>query len=348
MTEQGLNRTVILIGSTWDGGLLASYKRAFEAVGFKVEIFDLEAERMRIAPMGRLGYRLMLHLNFLALNARANRRLVRMVSECKPVLVVTFCNHFVRAASLLQIKVNLPTVKLIDIYPDPLHNLRDHEIAALPLYDLFCTHTHAAVPYLRQLGCSNPFYLPLAADPYLHHPISLTSSDLKLYGCDLVFVGNWRPEHEQLFTVLEGFDLKIWGPFDWERHARRGSWVRRCWQGQPLLTGVEYTKAHLAAKIALDPIDPINIPSHNQRLFETAACNVFTLVTRTEEVLDLFQEGETVVCFTEGVELVDKVRYYLAHPDERQRIAQRAYEHVVHGGHTYIDRATMILHELGI
>jgi spore maturation protein CgeB len=83
-------------------------------------------------------------------------------------------------------------------------------------------------------------------------------------------------------------------------------------------------------------------------LFETAACNVFTLVTRTEEVLDLFQEGETVVCFTEGVELVDKVRYYLAHPDERQRIAQRAYEHVVHGGHTYIDRATMILHELGI
>ena len=344
-----MSKTVLLVGSVaWEGGLEASYQRAFEAAGFRAVMFDLEAERARVAPLGRLGQCLMAHLDFFALNARANRSLVRAVSELKPALVVVFCTGFVRAASILQIKVNLPATQVINIYPDPLHNLRDNGLAALPLYDLFCTHTRAAVPYLRQMGCRAPFYLPLAADPYLHHPMPLSAADRKAFGCDLVFVGNWRPEHDRLFTALEGFDLAIWGPKDWGRYARRGSWARSRWRGRPLMTGVEYAKAHLAAKIALDPIDPLNVPSHNMRLFETAACGVFSLVSRTVEVQDLFREGETVICFDGADELLTKVRYYFAHPAERQRIAQRAHEHVVNGGHTYVDRARTLLHELGL
>ena len=342
------NDTILLVGPLkYEGSLASSYKRAFESLGFRVDVFDLEAERAKVAPLGHLGYRLMAHLDFFALNAKANRRLVRAVSEIKPALVVVFCTAFVRAASILQIKVNLPDTKVINIYPDPLHNLRDYGIAALPLYDLFCVHTRAAVPYLHQMGCRNPFYLPLAADPFIHHPMPLTQADLDEFSSDLVFVGNWRPEHERLFVNLEGFDLAIWGPNYWSRYARKGSWVRSRWRGRPL-DGIEYAKAYLAAKIALDPIDPLNVPSHNMRLFEVAACGVFSLVARTVEVQELFQEGETVACFDGPDELPDKVHYYLAHPDERQRIAQQAYEHVVHGGHTYVDRVRALLQELDL
>ena len=45
-------------------------------------------------------------------------------------------------------------------------------------------------------------------------------------------------------------------------------------------------------------------------------------------------------------ELVDKVRYYKVHTEERQRIAQRAHEHVVRGGHTYRDRVKTLVREL--
>ena len=344
-----MHNTVLLVASVaWEGGLAASYRRAFESLGFGVQVFDLEAARAEAAPLGRIGHRLMAHLDFIALNAKANRSLVRAVLEHKPALVVVVCNEFVRAASIMQIKIGSPATKVVNIYPDTLYNMPDYVLAALPLYDLFCTHTLAAVPYLRKLGCSSPLYVPLAADPFLHHPLTLTPADVKEFGCDLVFVGNWRPEHEQLLAALEGFDLAIWGPSYWGKHARQGSWVRSRWRGRPLLTGVEYAKAHLAAKIALDPIDPLNMPSHNMRLFEVAACSVFSLVTRTEEVQSLFQEGENVVCFENADELVDKVRYYLAHPEERQRIAQGAYNHVIHGGHTYVDRVRAIVRELGL
>jgi spore maturation protein CgeB len=330
----------------WEGGLAASYRRAFESLGFSAEVFDLEAARARVAPLGRIGHRLMAHLDFMALNAKANRSLVRAVLERQPALAVVVGNEFVRAASIMQIKIGSPATKVINIYPDTSYNMPDYVLAALPLYDLFCTHTLAAIPHLRKLGCLSPLYVPLAADPFWHHPLALTPADVKQFGCELVYVGNWRPEHERLLAALEDFDLAIWGPNYWGKYAGKGSWVRSRWRGRPLLTGVEYAKAHLAAKIALDPIDPLDIPSHNMRLFEVAACGVFALVTRTEEVQSLFQEGKTVICFEDARELVDKVRHYLAHPEECQRIAQRAYDHVVHGGHTYTDRVRAIVREL--
>lgn len=344
-----MSRTVLLVGiADIEVGLTASYKRAFEALGFRVVPFNLDAARADVAPFGRLGQRLMGHLDFFALNAKANRRLVRKASEVKPDLVIIICTAFVRAATLLQIKLSLPRAKVVNIFPDTLFNLHDYVLESFPLYDLFCIHTRAGVPHLRRMGCENAFYLPLAADPFLHHPTELSPSDRETFGCDLVYVGNWRPEHEELFSALEGFDLAIWGSSYWGRNTRKGGWVRSRWRGRELSTGLDYAKAHLVAKAGLNPIDPLNFPSHNQRVFELPACGAFSLVSRTDEVGELFKEDETVVCFEGAEELLDKVRYYLSHDPARERIARRAYEHVVHGGHTYVDRARTILGELGL
>jgi spore maturation protein CgeB len=342
-----MNRRVMVVSTgDWQAGLSMSYMRALRSFGLDVAQFDLEGARAAETPLGRAGRRLMQHLDFFAINAKANRVLVRAAMDRQPALIVVMGVEAVRPATLLALKIGVPGVKIVNIFPDMLFNVRDSMFACLPLYDLFCCHTRAGVPFLRQAGCAGAYYLPLAADPTLHRPEPLDDADVRAYGCDLVFVGNHRPEHAALFCALEGMDLRIYGSSNWR--GASSAWVRSRFAGRALMTGVEYAKAHRAAKICLNPIDPLDLPGHNQRTFEVPACGGFPLVSRSEEVLELFREGESVACFEGEAELVDKVRYYLARPDERRRIADNAYKAVIEGGHTYRDRVVTLFERLGL
>lgn len=342
------DRTVLLVASgTWAAGLMPTYERALASFGLRVVRFDLGAARDALVPLGPLVRRAMNHLDFHALNTRANRALVMEALRARPLAIIIGVTEPVKPATLLQLKVSLPDAPIVGIYPDMPIRIPDAAFPGMPLYDLFCVHTKSSIPLLQSMGCRRAFYLPCAADPELHHPEELTADERREFGCDLVFVGNWRPEHEELFGVLEGYDLAIWGSTNWRRYGRPG-WVKSRWRGRPLNTGAEYSKAHHAAKVCLNPIDPLDLPAHNQRVFELPACGVFSLVTRTAEVTELFDEGESVACFDGPAELLEKVRHYLDRPDDRRRIAGAAYRRVVEGGQTYRDRVRTIFGEIGL
>ena len=67
------------------------------------------------------------------------------------------------------------------------------------------------------------------------------------------------------------------------------------------------------------------------------------LAERTEEHLDLFEEGKEMACFSSAEEMIDKIRYYLVHDDERRQVAEAGYQKVTTGRHTYQDRLIEIL-----
>lgn len=346
-----MNKTVLMVVSgSFEGGLMTCYRRALEGLGFGVEQFDLDRTRRAFVPAPRafdpVVNRLLAHLDIAIINQRADRALVMAATKLDPQLVVISCNEPIRPATLVQLKIALPRAKLINIFPDTLFNMRENVVQGLPVYDLFCTHTRVGIPYLERLGCRSPFYVPLAADPSIHRPFTLSSAEEQEYRCDVVYVGNWRPDHEALFARLEGMDLAIWGSKLWAGAKNR--WVRSRWRGRPLHNGEDYSKAHIAAKVCLNPIDALNMPGHNQRVFELPACRVFSLVSRSEDVAEIFREGESVACFDSPDEMVEQIRRYLKLPDERKRIADAAYQLVVEGGHTYRDRVGMILERLGI
>ena len=79
------------------------------------------------------------------------------------------------------------------------------------------------------------------------------------------------------------------------------------------------------------------------RSFEQPACGAFSLVTRTDALLEIFTEGENVECFDSVAEAREKIRYYLTHETERQKIAAAGYKLVIEGGHTYLDRARQLI-----
>jgi len=60
-----------------------------------------------------------------------------------------------------------------------------------------------------------------------------------------------------------------------------------------------------------------------------------------------YKIGEEVVCFDDRQDLVEKVRYYLEHEQERAAIAQAGFDRTLRD-HTYARRFTEIFTRMGL
>jgi len=83
----------------------------------------------------------------------------------------------------------------------------------------------------------------------------------------------------------------------------------------------------------------------NQRVFDVPAVKGFLITDFREQLAELFKVGEEVVCFNEPGEIAELVRFYLKHPEARQRITARARARVLKE-HTYQHRVAVMLRTL--
>jgi spore maturation protein CgeB len=63
-----------------------------------------------------------------------------------------------------------------------------------------------------------------------------------------------------------------------------------------------------------------------QGLMEAAASRTFQIAYNAEDTRAIFDPSTEIVLFDSVDDLVDKIKYYLEHEEERDRIAQNAYE----------------------
>lgn len=83
----------------------------------------------------------------------------------------------------------------------------------------------------------------------------------------------------------------------------------------------------------------------NQRIFDIPATGSFVLTDWREQMDELFEPNTEIACFHEPEEVPDLVRYYLAHPQERQRIATAARKRIL-AEHTWQHRLQSMLQHL--
>jgi len=70
-------------------------------------------------------------------------------------------------------------------------------------------------------------------------------------------------------------------------------------------------------------IDIADSEAPNMRTFEATGCGAFLLAERQFNIAAFFTPGEEIETFSGAPELLDKIRHYLAHPEEREAIAAR-------------------------
>ncbi len=86
------------------------------------------------------------------------------------------------------------------------------------------------------------------------------------------------------------------------------------------------------------------------RHFEVSAYGGFQLAYYTSELSSCFEIGKECDVFHDEAELLDKIQYYLSHPQERREIAAAGQQRV-HSEHLYshrIKQLVELLHKAGV
>ncbi len=78
------------------------------------------------------------------------------------------------------------------------------------------------------------------------------------------------------------------------------------------------------------------------RAFDIMACGGFLISNYQEDYMEYFEENKDFVIYYDYEDLMDKVKYYLTHDDERMKIAKNGQEKVL-AEHTYLQRVEQML-----
>jgi spore maturation protein CgeB len=138
--------------------------------------------------------------------------------------------------------------------------------------------------------------------------------------------------------------VKIWSGGDWPRQIL-GNLYNHLQPIEPVL-GNDYPKALCGAKICLAFLSKLNRDTYTRRCFEIPACGRLMLAERTDDLQKLFKEDEEACFFSSNEELVQKVRWLLANPEIRERIAAAGLQRVWADGHDVASRARQFLQAL--
>ncbi len=198
---------------------------------------------------------------------------------------------------------------------------------------------------LRKAGARQMGFLPLAADPEIYCPLELTPEEQRYFGSALSFVGAGYHNRREFMLGLLDFDFKIWGS-DWKLHSPLGPFLQK--QGARV-SEEEIVKIFNASRINLNlhssPFHQGVNPQGdylNPRVFDLAAVGAFQLVDWRSQLPEFFSPGQELATFASLAEARDKIDYYLAHGDERQRIAAQGRDRCLRE-HTYSLRMAQAL-----
>lgn len=275
---------------------------------------------------------------------KLNRKLINAAREFRPDIVWTEMGKLIYASTLRRIRRETDCL-LVNSYTDDFmaSGKRSHHFEkSIPLFDHLFVSRPANFEDARKLGASCVHMFWKGYNPELHFPERLTPFEQRRYGTDVAFVGHAEPSRfEPLSAIVEaGVDLKVWGN-GWQKYSLPAD-LEPAVQFRGAENG-EYRKALRGAKIGLQFLTRWGRDVHSSRSFEIPACGVFMLADRTDEHLACFEEGKEAEFYTGTEEMVDKIRFYLAKDQLRQRIAEAGYRRCITSGYSNHERVRHML-----
>jgi spore maturation protein CgeB len=203
---------------------------------------------------------------------------------------------------------------------------------------------------LRYAGAKQVNYLPMAAEPSVHHPMILTSEEHTTFGADVSFVGAGYANRRGLLPRLltKEWAFKLWGN-EWDGVTSLATVLQR---GGTRIDTETCMKVFNGTTVNInlhswtgDGLDPDG-DFVNPRTFELAACGAFQLVDDRTLLPDVFTK-EQLLTFSRPDDLAPLVRQWLRDEGGRRQMADAARQRVL-AEHTYGHRMRQLLAQIGV
>jgi spore maturation protein CgeB len=202
-------------------------------------------------------------------------------------------------------------------------------------FDLITTSFPHYVERFRALGVDSE-YFPIAFDERILTRIERPARDV-----DVAFVGGLNPGvHPAGVALLQRLagrlPLEVWGYGGGDLDPP----LRDRWRGEAW--GLDMYRALARARISLNRhIEAAEGNANNMRLFESTGVGSLLVTEAAPNLGDLFEPGREVVAYASEDELVEQVRHFLAHEDERAAIAAAGQARTLRD-HTYRRRIAQL------
>ena len=257
--------------------------------------------------------------------------------------------QWLRPETLVNFRRFNPSAKLINYSPDDMFNPVNQTgcyLETIGLYDLHVTTKSFGVSEFLNAGARDAYFVGNAYEPSIHRPFPLTDEDREKWACDVCFVGAPEADRNQFLQEVakSGVHLGLYGG-DWGFMAKKYPNVSTC---PGFIAGDLYAKVISASKIALGFLRKQNRDQQTQRSIEIPACGTFMLAERTQEHLELFEEGKEAEFFEGSEEMIRKITYYLNHDALRLEIAYNGRMKCAEAGYSNSDRIRQAFSYLNI
>lgn len=270
---------------------------------------------------------------------RANAELLRRCQELKPDVVWIDTGEWVWPSTLHALKnqgcfLIHHITDALDARRRSVHFKRRLLRRTAGLYDVFFTTN---IDDQQRMEASPPPVALLTDLGYDHRrftPEPLAPDLAKEWDNELVFIGHYEPETEAgIIALIEaGLPVTVFGHPPWfssKNRAKLGDHLR------PSLGNTDYERALKGARVGLCFVSVLNYNQTASRSFEIPGSGTFLLAVRTPQHLECYEEGREADFFTGHEELVQKAKYYLEHPEEREAIAKRGHARCVASGYSW-------------
>ena len=298
------------------------------------------------SPFFRICWKLGIHLD----TQGVNRWLVERTQQVSPALIWIEKGNMIHPRTLKRLRALCPSAIIASYSDDDMYAWHNRTWAyqrGLRHYDVvFTTKSYNADEgELLGFGARKVVMVDKAYDPEGHRPEELSVQDRDWLSADVGFIGSFERDRaeDMLFLARNNIRVRVWGN-GWEKFQttepnliiERRALVNR--DDNPL-----YSKGICATGINLAFLRKANRDLHTDRSIEIPACGGFMLAEYSSEHARLFEDSKEAVFFRSRDELLEKIRYYSTHEEERLAIAAAGRKRCLADGYSHQDRGAFML-----